>query len=65
MQNQPHGIRLEEADRILRAYGFRGDRQRGSHKQYVNDFGVTITIVQKNPIKAYQVEDILKVTGNV
>ena len=65
MSSQPHGIRLEEADKVLRAYGFSGYRQKGSHKQYVHSLGYTITIVQKNPIKAYQVEDILKMIRNV
>ena len=65
MRNQPHGIRLEEVDKVLQAYGFREDRQRGSHKQYVHNSGYTITIVQKNPIKAYQVVDILKIIRKI
>ena len=36
MKRQPNGIRPEEADKVLRAYGYEGVRQKGSHKQYLN-----------------------------
>lgn len=36
MQCQPHGIRMEEADKVLRAYGYECARQKGSHRQYLN-----------------------------
>ena len=61
MKNQPNGIRPEEVDKVLLAYGYKVDRQRGSHKQYVNDLGEVITIVRKNPIKEYLIRDILKI----
>ena len=32
MKRQPNGIRPEEADKVLRAYGYEGVRQKGSHK---------------------------------
>jgi len=64
MKNQPHGVSHREADKVLRAYGYRGDRQSGSHKQYVSGTGNVITIVQKSPIKEYLVKDILKIVKN-
>ncbi|MBQ7673637.1 MAG: type II toxin-antitoxin system HicA family toxin [Alphaproteobacteria bacterium] len=60
MRNQPNGIRTEEADRVLGAFGYRLDRQRGSHMHYINDFGDVITIPNKTPIKAVYVKDILR-----
>ena len=59
MKNQPHGIRMAEADRVLTAKGYRLDRQRGSHRQYINVNGDLITIKEANPIKAAYVKDIL------
>jgi predicted RNA binding protein YcfA (HicA-like mRNA interferase family) len=42
MKNQPHGIRMDEADKVLAVYGYRLDRQNGSHRQYVNENGDVI-----------------------
>ena len=65
MYNQPNGIRPEEADKVLRACGYRSDRQRGSHKQYIGVKGDTFTIVQNNPLKKYHVKVILGKIKNV
>ena len=43
MKNQPNGIRLQEADKVLMAIGYRLDRQKGSHRQYINTVGNVIT----------------------
>jgi predicted RNA binding protein YcfA (HicA-like mRNA interferase family) len=59
MKNQPHGIRLEEAERVLNANGYRFDRQTGSHRQYVNASGAVITIPAKSPLKKVYVDAIL------
>ena len=59
MRNQPNGIRPEEADRVLNAFGYRLDRQRCSHMHYINKFGDVLTIPNKNPIRAVYVKDIL------
>lgn len=32
MKRQPNGIRADEADKVLIAYGYEGVRQKGSHK---------------------------------
>jgi len=47
MKNQPHGIIMDEADRVLRYYGYYCKRQEGSHRQYINKNGDVITIVAK------------------
>jgi len=36
MKNQPNGIRMAEADKVLTTFGYRLDRQKGSHRQYIN-----------------------------
>lgn len=59
MKNQPNGIRMSEADKVLTANGYRLDRQRGSHRQYINSAGDVITIKDENPLKAAYVKDIL------
>ena len=59
MKNQPNGIRMAEADKVLSANGYRLDRQKGSHRQYINDSGDVITIKDENPLKAVYVKDIL------
>lgn len=59
MRQQPNGIRMSEADRVLTAHGYRLDRQKGSHCQYININGDVITIKSENPLKAVYVRDIL------
>ena len=59
MKRQPNGIRMSEADKVLVAHGYRLDRQKGSHRQYINRKGNVITIKDENPLKAVYVKDIL------
>jgi predicted RNA binding protein YcfA (HicA-like mRNA interferase family) len=59
MKNQPNGIRMSEADKVLIANGYRLDRQKGSHRQYINSSGDVVTIKDENPLKAAYVKDIL------
>lgn len=59
MRRQPNGIRMSEADKVLTAHGYRLDRQKGSHCQYINGRGDVITIKNENPLKAVYVKDIL------
>jgi predicted RNA binding protein YcfA (HicA-like mRNA interferase family) len=63
MKNQPHGIRMDEADKVLTAYGYRLDRQHGSHRQYVNKDGGVITVKESNPLKKSYVVAILERIG--
>ena len=60
MKRQPNGIRPEEADKVLNAFGYQLVRQKGSHRQYLNkQTGELTTIKQENPLKKVYVIDIL------
>ena len=60
MKHQPNGIRPEEADKVLTAYGYLPVRHKGSHKHYLNsETGDLTTIKQENPLKKAYVIDIL------
>jgi predicted RNA binding protein YcfA (HicA-like mRNA interferase family) len=63
MKDQPHGIILEEADRVLRHYGYQCKRTEGSHRQYMNQNGDVITIVAKGQIKKAYITAILERIG--
>lgn len=64
MKQQPNGIRPEDADKVLHAFGYKSVRQKGSHKHYLNEkSGDLITIKQENPLKKAYVVDILKRIG--
>jgi predicted RNA binding protein YcfA (HicA-like mRNA interferase family) len=63
MKNQPHGIILDEADRVLRHFGYSCKRQNGSHRQYGNENGDVITVVADSKIKKAYVEAILERIG--
>jgi len=60
METQPNGIRMAEADKVLQAYGYRLDRQKGSHRHYINNRGDVITIKEESQLKAVYVKDILE-----
>ena len=57
MKSQPHGVRLQEAEKVLAAYDYHFSRQRGSHRHYINDMGDVITL--KDPLKISYVIEIL------
>lgn len=61
MKNQPNGIRLQEADKVLISIGYRLDRQKGSHRQYINATGNVITIKQQ--ISAHILSPLMKERG--
>jgi predicted RNA binding protein YcfA (HicA-like mRNA interferase family) len=63
MKNQPNGISLEEAAKVLAAKGYHFNRQKGSHCHYVNESGDVITIADRNPLKKAYVTDVLKRIG--
>jgi predicted RNA binding protein YcfA (HicA-like mRNA interferase family) len=63
MKNQPNGIRMEEADKVLTAYGYRFERQKGSHCQYIHADGGRITIPAHDPLKKVYIIDILARIG--
>ena len=60
MHNQPNGIRNEEAIKVLEYFGFRLDRQKGSHMQFVNGKGDVFTLKKESPLKAIYVKEILE-----
>ena len=59
MKNQPNCIRHEEASKVLTYFGYRLDRQKGSHMQYVNEKGDVFTLKKESPLKAVYVKEIL------
>jgi len=59
MRNQPNGISMAEADKVLVASGYKFARQKGSHCHYINAKGDVITIKKENPLKAVYIKDIL------
>ena len=64
MKRQSNGIRPEEAEKVLKAYGYEPVRQKGSHKQYLNKkTGDLTTIKQENPLKKACIIDILNRIG--
>lgn len=64
MKPQPNGIRMEEASKVLNAYGYKYVRQKGSHRHYLNkETGDLITIKQESPLKKVYVTDILNRIG--
>ena len=64
MRQQPNGIRPEEVEKVLGAYGYFAARQKGSHKHYLNkETGDLITIKQENPLKKAYVADVLSRIG--
>jgi predicted RNA binding protein YcfA (HicA-like mRNA interferase family) len=61
MKNQPHGIRLSEAEKVMAAYGYQLRRTNGSHRHYINSAGGVITL--KDSLKISYVTDILERIG--
>jgi len=59
MKQQPNGISMAEADKVLTASGYKFSRQKGSHCHYINVSGDVITIKKDNPLKVVYVKDIL------
>ena len=61
MKNQPRGIRLTEAEKVLAAYGYYLNRKRGSHRYYINDTGDLIML--KEPLKISYITELLERIG--
>jgi predicted RNA binding protein YcfA (HicA-like mRNA interferase family) len=61
MKRQPRGVRLEEAEKVLIAYGYQLKRQKGSHRHYLNARGDLITL--KDPLKISYVQELLERIG--
>ena len=64
MKRQPNGIRIEEAHKVLCHYGYALDRQRGSHRQYINQMGDVVTIAERKPtLRSVYVKEIITRIG--
>ena len=61
MKNQPRGIRLAEAEKVLSVYGYNFNRQRGSHGYYINKDGDLIML--KEPLKISYIIELLERIG--
>ena len=59
MNNQPNEIRHEEASKVLEYYGYKLERQKGSHMQFVNDNRDVFTLKRESSLKAVYVKEIL------
>ena len=59
MKNQPNGIRNEDAKKVLEYAGYKLDRQKGSHMQFINKNGDVFTLKKENPLKAVYIKEIL------
>ena len=60
MQRQPHGIRYEEAKKVLEGSGYELTTKNGSHRNFRNAFGDLLTIKEETPtIKKHYVDKIL------
>ena len=60
MKSQPHGVQFSEAERVLSAYGYVFERQKGSHRRYGNGKD-HVTLPRQNPLKAAYVRAILDI----
>ncbi|MDR2181609.1 MAG: type II toxin-antitoxin system HicA family toxin [Treponema sp.] len=47
----------------MTAHGYRLDRQKGSHCQYINQSGDVLTVPDRNPLKKVYVTAILERIG--
>jgi len=60
MQRQPHGIRYEEAKKVLESVGYKVTSKNGSHRNFRNADGDLLTLKEETPtIKKHYVDKIL------
>ena len=60
MKRQPHGVRYEEAKKVLESEGYWLTTKRGSHRNFKNSDGDRLTIQEDTPtIKQHYVDKIL------
>ena len=52
MQNQPNGIRHEDAAKVLEYAGYHLDRQKESHMQFINQNGDVFTLKKRESSKS-------------
>ena len=60
MKRQPHGVRYEEAKKVLESQGYALTSKNGSHRNFRNASGDLVTIKEETPtIKKHYVDKIL------
>ena len=60
MERQPHGIRYEEAKKVLESQGYKVTTKNGSHRNFRDADGDFLTIKEETPtIKKHYVDKIL------
>ena len=60
MEQQPHGIRYDEAKKVLESQGYEVTTKNGSHRNFRNASGDLLTIKEETPtIKKHYVDKIL------
>ena len=60
MERQPHGVRYEEAKKVLESQGYNLTTKNGSHRNFRNANGDLLTIKEETPtIKKHYVDKIL------
>ena len=60
MKRQPHGIRFEEAKKVMESIGYKITTKNGSHRNFRNAAGDLLTIKEDTPtIKKHYVDKIL------
>ncbi|MCL2859339.1 MAG: type II toxin-antitoxin system HicA family toxin [Oscillospiraceae bacterium] len=61
MKNQPNGIILQEAEKVLKNFGYQKQRTKGSHNIFYNDMdeSINIPVHGKGQIKPIYVKKIL------
>ncbi|MEK6745813.1 MAG: type II toxin-antitoxin system HicA family toxin [Pseudomonadota bacterium] len=67
MENNPQGDwRIEDVDRLAKAYGFSWDEGKGSHKNFYHEkLREIFTIPSKRPIKAFYIKRLLELIAEV
>ena len=64
MKKQPSGILLQEAEKVLKSFGYQKQRTKGSHNIFCNDIGeaINIPVHGKGQIKPIYIKKILDKT---
>lgn len=61
MRRQPNNISYKEIHKVLISLGYELKRGKGDHLNYRKKGKPIYTLVKQNPVKRYQVEELLKI----
>ncbi|MCL1998982.1 MAG: type II toxin-antitoxin system HicA family toxin [Turicibacter sp.] len=59
MKRQPHGIKYEEAKKVLENNGYKITSQKGSHRSFRDAAGDLVTIKEETPLNKHYIKKIL------